>query len=150
MTVSQVCRQWRLLPDVGAWRMQQALKQAWPAAKPGTTTPPLPLRLAERGSTHQGFPRVRPTVRVRSVLVVLRQPPLQTRRERRHRGKVPATQQLPGQHAEEQLHLVQPRAVDGGEMEDVAVAGVTQEGTPLPATAQFLLPQWHPAPPRHQ
>src|SRR6516164_8328601 len=140
MTVSQVCRQWRLLADVGAWWMQQPLKQVRPSTEPGTPTPPLSLRLAEWGGTHQGFPRVGPAIRVSLVLVVLGKPPLQPCRERRHAGKVTTPQQLPRQHAEEQLHLVQPRPVDGGEVEDVPVAGVREEGTPLHTPPQVLSP----------
>src|SRR5262245_43784337 len=117
MTDSQVRRQWESFPVVRAWWMKNPFKSLGGTAEPGSPLTTLPLRLAERCRPYQRFARVRPAIRVRLVFVVLGQPPRQTLHEGRRRGEIAAPQYLPGQHAEEQLHLLQPRAVLRREME---------------------------------
>src|ERR1700674_2323780 len=107
--------------------MKKPFKRTRGSPEPSPTKPSLAVCLAERCATHQGFARVRPTVRVRPLLVVLLQPPLQTLRELGHRMKVSPLQQLARQDAEEQFHLIQPRAVDRRKVENHLVAWVTQE-----------------------
>ena len=116
---------------VRAWRMQKPFVPLRSATEPSPTLTLLPSCLAERCAAHQGFAGVRPAIRVRLALVVVQQPPTQTLYEIRHAPEVPKSQHLPGQHAEEQLHLIQPRAMHRREVEDHAVAGVAQKRPPL-------------------
>src|ERR1700691_2946389 len=119
--------------------MQQAFKQTRGTSEPGTALPPLAARLSERRPTYQRFARVRPPIRMRLALVVLCQPPTQTLRELRHRMEVATPQHLSAQHAEEQLHLIQPRAVNRREMEHQPMTRIAQERTPLRPTLEVFL-----------
>src|SRR5947209_37416 len=139
MTISQVRRQLRLFPAVGARRVQEALKQRGTSAKPGSSLLLLSPGLAERRATHQWLTRVGPLVRMRIPAVVPLQPGLQTLLEIGHTGKDPPAEKPPRQDAEEQLHLVQPGPMDRREVEHVLVALVCQKRPSLRPAAQLLL-----------
>lgn len=130
--------------------MQKAFKQIGRTPEPSTTVASLRARLAERCPAHQRLARVRPSIRLRLAFIVVRQPPTQTVGEIRRRMKVATPQHLPTQHAEEQLDLIQPRAVDRREMEHDTVTRIAQERTPLRPTLEVFFYQGKLAPPGHQ
>src|SRR5262245_21727771 len=101
--------------------MKETLVQLRARAEPGPALPPLPPGLAKRRLAHQGLARVRPPIRVPLLKVVVLQIPPQTLLEFLEGGEVAPPQELPGQDAEEQLHLVQPGAMHGQVVEDVLV-----------------------------
>src|SRR5437763_1817341 len=104
-----------------ARREEQALAARGPGAEegpPALLPPPRPL---ERRVPHQRRARVRPPIRVRPLPVVPAQPLPEPPHELLRAGEVVAPEQLPRQHAEEQLYLVQPRPVDRREVEHVLV-----------------------------
>src|ERR1700719_3602963 len=105
---------WLCRPTVvGARRVDQALEALWPRAEPTPPLPLLPSGLAERCRPYQRLTRIRPLIRVRLLLVVVLQVGPQTLCELLHRAKVAAFEELPRQHAEEQLDLIEPRAMFG-------------------------------------
>src|SRR5687768_450182 len=111
MTVSQIRRQWLLASAIGARRMKQALEQLGTRAEPGPAPPTLPACLARGRRSYQRLTGVRPPIRVRLLLVVIRQVRPETLLEILERTEVAAAQELPRHDAEEQFHLVQPRAM---------------------------------------
>ena len=60
-------------------------------------------------------------------------------------GKTPASQKATVHDTKKQLSLVEPRAVFGREMKDMAVAWITQEGPALPTFFSFAGAKgtWH-------
>src|SRR5262245_6686458 len=131
MAVSQVRRRWLQTATVRARRMKQALEQRRAGTEPRPPLTPLAARLAEWRRPHQRLARVGPSVRTVLLLVVPVQPPPQPLLELRRGGEVSPFQETPGQDAEEQPHLVQPRPAKRREVEDVPVRRVTQERPPL-------------------
>src|SRR4051794_31169381 len=111
--------------------MKQTLEQLGTRAEPGPTLPSLTACLVCWRGAHQRLSRVRPPIRVRLLLIVPRQVRPQPRLELCERPEVATLQELPRQHAEEQPHLVQPRAVQRQVVERMLVLGVAQERTPL-------------------
>src|ERR1700689_2031454 len=131
MTVSQVCRQWSLCPLVGAWWIEEPFPRLPLRPHPGSPTLLLTTRLRERRATHQRLTGVRPTIRVRVHRIVTLQILQQTLLEIRWRTEVATLQETTRQHAEPQLHLVQPGTMLGREMKHMLVLRIRQERTPL-------------------
>src|SRR5215468_181328 len=113
MSVLEVPRQSTAFAFVGAWCVEEALKALPMGTKPRPALLLLAPRLAERRRSYQRLSGVRPPIRVRLPRVVVLQEGGQARLEYRRAGEVAALQETPRHHAEEQLHLVQPRAVLG-------------------------------------
>ena len=67
------------------------------------------------------------------VAIVNRQPRLNSFLERGGIGEVAPLEKTPAQDAEEQFHLVEPRAVNRCEVEHMFVAGIAQELPAFPA-----------------
>src|SRR5262245_56705041 len=109
--------------------MKETLVQLRTGAEPGPALLPLPPGLAQRRAAYQGLARVRPPIRVRLVLIVVLHVPPQALLELRHRGEVATPQELPRQHAEEQLDLVQPRPMHRQVVEDVLRSEERRVGT---------------------
>src|SRR5437870_13576255 len=65
-------------------------------------------------------------------------------------GKTPTGQKATVQDTKKQLSLVEPRAVFGRAMKDMAVAWITQEGTALHTCFELLRFKGYLAPPSHQ
>jgi hypothetical protein len=65
-------------------------------------------------------------------------------------GKTPAGQKATVHDTKKQLSLVEPRAVFGREMKDMAVAWITQEGPALHTFFELRRFKGHLAPPSHQ
>src|SRR5215468_10984186 len=137
MTVLQVRCQW-LGATVGAGGMQDPFVPLRARAEPGPALPALPPGLAERRTALQRLAGVRPPIRVRLLLVVRLQVRPQAPLELRHRGEVATPQELPRQHTEPQLDLIQPRAMYRQVMEGVLVPGVAKPRPPLLLGPQLL------------
>jgi len=65
-------------------------------------------------------------------------------------GKTPAGQKATVHDTKKQRSLVEPRAVFGREMKDMAVAWITPKGPALHPFFELLRLKGHLAPPRHQ
>src|SRR5262245_28790467 len=118
--------------------MKEAFKQLWPSAEPGSPLSPLPPGLAERGLPHQGLACVRPAIRLRLPLVVFFQIRSQPLFKLLYRAEIATPQKLPGQHAEEQLHLVQPRPMTRHIVEHVPLFASAEERASLLLRLQLL------------
>ena len=127
MTVSQVRRQWLDFAFVGTRRIEAAFPEWRMRAAPSPTPSLLSARLTERRGSHQRFARIRPTVRVGMIAIVVRQPRVEAFLERGGTGEVAAFQEASTQDTEEQFHLIEPRSVNRREVEHVFVTGVAEE-----------------------
>src|SRR4051794_34962126 len=110
--------------------MKPPLEQLGTRTEPGPAMPALLTGPVPRRGSHQRLPGVRPSVRVRPLLIVLLQVRSQPPLELLDRPEVATLQELPRHDAEEQLHLVQPRAMQRQVVEHVLLLGVAQERTP--------------------
>src|SRR5579862_236999 len=110
MFILEIPRQSTRPTLVGPWRMKEALEPLPMRAEPGSSLLPLPLCLTEGRRPHQWLSRVRPPIRVRLPHVVVLQKYPQPFLELRCVCEVAPLQETPRQHAEEQFHLIQPRA----------------------------------------
>src|SRR6476620_1442585 len=136
MTISQVCRQSSGLTLVRPRRIQHTLPARPPTAYPGSPMLLLPAALGKRSPTHQWLTRVRPTIGMGMTPVILLQKNLQSVLELRYAGIIPTSQKTTRQHAEPQLHLIQPRAMLRREVKHVLVRRVAQKRPPLTARPQ--------------
>src|SRR5690348_11330671 len=137
MTVLEVCRQSSSLTLVGPRRVQHTLPTRPPTAYPGSPLLLLTTALGKRRPTHQRLTRVRPTIGMGMTSVVRLQKYTQPLLEIRHARKIAPPQEATRQHTEPQLHLIQPRAMLGREVEHVLVRRVAQKRPPLTARSQF-------------
>ena len=133
MTVSEVCRHCHGFAAVGTRRVEFPFPERWAGAEPGSPALLLSSRLAERRGADQRFPGIRPPIRMSVVAIVDRQPPLDSFLERLRIGEVTPLEEPATQDTEEQFHLVEPRTVNGCEVEHVLVARVDQERPAFPA-----------------
>lgn len=62
------------------------------------------------------------------------------------RIEITAFKEAPRQDAKPQFHLVEPRAMFGGKVEDMLMGRIAQKGTPLHTTVQVLRYTGHVAP----
>src|SRR5438552_331754 len=106
---------------VGPGRIEKSLPARPSGADPGSPTLLLTARLTERCPSHQRLARVGPTVRMGVMSIVVLQKRTQTPLELRRACEVAALEESPRQHAEPQLHLVQPRAILRREVKHVRV-----------------------------
>src|SRR3954469_22519293 len=136
MSVFQVPRQSSWAALVRARRVQGPLPRHRTGTTPGPSLPLLAARLAKWRGPHQRLARVGPPIRVGMLGVLLVQKAAQPLLELRRRGKVAPLEEPPRQHAEPQLHLVQPGPMFRGEYEAEVVGRVRQECTPLSAVLQ--------------
>src|SRR5262245_33803898 len=144
MSVSEVGSQCLRFSVVGPRRVDEALKQLGASAKPGPAQPSLPRRLALWRMAHQRLARVRPAVGMGLLLVVFVQVVPETLLELPQRLEGATPQELPRQDAEEQLHLVQPRAVPGHVVKHVPLSWRAQERLPLRHRLEFLRLERYP------
>src|SRR6185436_9670474 len=126
--------------------MKDPLEQSGARTKPGAALESLAARLAQRRASDQGFSGIRPAVGMSVAQVVCLQPAVDPPFKLRRTVEVTAFEELPRQDAEEQLHLVEPRAVQGREVEHVFVVGVAEKRPSLLARFQLLGRNLHAAP----
>lgn len=123
---------------VGAEWVEEAFETLGISAKPRSTESLLAACLAERSGANQRLSGVGPAVGMSAMSIVVVQVRSQAGDEFLGRCEVAAFEEATSQGAEPQFDLVEPGTVLGGEVEDMLVFGIGQEGASLLAVAQVF------------
>lgn len=126
--------------------MEQALIPLGPGTEPGSAVLFLCARPTEGCVADQRLAGVGPPMGMGVIRVVVLHEPPEPRLEVDRGAEVPLGEEPPREGPEPELHLVQPAAVPGREVEHVPVGRVAQERPPLRAAALDLAVQGNVAP----